>query len=202
MSADPSALIQSYISFEFYDSVGIVPTEFGNTLYFSNQEILGLVKEGEKVGTKIVESRGGFAAGSSLSLARSYSFEITSKYDQRTFGKIRRLNEAVGLEYRIKFRIHSGYLLWEEAFRTFNDYSGNAATTFDSAVVDIGGDPSYRSIGRGYGIAHSTYPVTVYEGAQLPVPSGNDIIQEYTQETRIVQVGNVGISVGFLTVTN
>lgn len=177
MSADNTSTIDQYISFEFINSLGNVPTEFGPILYFSNNEILGKIVEGEKVSTVTDKTRGGFATGSVITLPRSYTFDITSKYDRRTWGKIRRLLEAIADDtLRIKFRIYSGYLLWEEAFGTFNDYSGNAATTFDVAIVDIGDAPTYRSIVRGHGLASGEkFNVVVSESSLLSVPTTSEI---------------------------
>lgn len=189
MNADPANIIQQYISFEFFDSAGNVPTEFGTVLYFSNQEILGIIREGEKTSTVIDKTRGGKAAGSVVTQPRSYQFTITHKHDRRTWGKTRRLLEAIQANYRIKFKIYSGYLLWEEAFGTFNDYAPNVSTIFDWSVIDIGNDPNYRNIMRGYGLTISEFPVTVYEGDALPVPQTADVDNSGTsQSTR----GNVG----------
>ncbi len=196
MAADPQNTIQQYVSFEFFDSLGNVPTEFGAILYFSNVEILSLIKEGEKVGTEVLKTRSGRAAGSFNALPRSYEFEISCRAERQTWGKIRRLIEAIEANYRIKFRIYSGYLLWDEAFQTFADYAPNASTTFDTAIVDIGGDPSYRSIQRGYGLATTTFSLTVYEGLSLPVPNVNNQIAGGNIVQEVRNIGGINISFG------
>ena len=175
-------IILDYVRFRFFDTLGV---QVGADAQFSNEEILGEIRELNTVSSTVLKSRAGLAASGANLHPLGFSFSITSR-EGATWNKIERLLAAVREQYRIEFSLLHGRRFWEPfgVPGTFLEQP----TTFQSSILEFE-EQDQRQITLGVGLkARTEFKLIVYEAISLALPSPGN--------SEPVEIGIVSIILG------